>query len=134
MYFSMILNLCAEQAFFRSRLRGCFWTQMLSFLIFLYPKTSLFFTFLFVEARSCCYLLFEVWQFWRYVSMTKVQLQIYSFIRNFRKKVFKRRKNKKHPLELFREEKMFLEIAVLKVNRWNLQSESLKNTYEEVHF
>ena len=132
MYFSMILNLCAEQAFFRSRLRGCFWTQMLSFLIFTLRRVC-FSLFLFVEARSCCYLLFEVWQFWRYVSMTKVQLQIYSFIRIFRKKVFKRRKNKKHPLELFREEKMFLEIAVLKVNRWNLQSESLKNTYEEVH-
>ena len=133
MYFSMILNLCAEQAFFRSRLRGCFWTQMLSFLIFTLRRVC-FLLFLFVEARSCCYLLFEVWQFWRFVSMTKVQLQIYSFILNFRKKVFKGRKNKKHPLELFREEKMFLEIAVLKVNRWNLQSESLKNTYEEVNF
>ena len=45
-------------------------------------------------------------------------------------KVFKGRKNQKQPLELFWEKEMFLKIAVPKVNRPNLQSKFVKNTYK----
>ena len=44
--------------------------------------------------------------------VTTLQLQIYPFIQNSRKRVFKRGKNQKNSLELFWEKEMFLKIAV----------------------
>ena len=66
--------------------------------------------------------------------VTTVQLQIYHFIQNFKKKVFKGRKNQKQPLELFWEKEMFLKVGVLKVARWNLQSKNYASGSENPRF
>ena len=66
--------------------------------------------------------------------VTTVQLQIYHFIQNFKKKEFKGRKNQKQPLELFWEKEMFLKVAALKVARWNLQSKNYASGSENPRF
>ena len=130
MYFSMILNTGAEQPFCRSPFRGWFWTYSAHFLwsdlhVFILNLTLgqvCFKSFLICKNPIVRTLLPVLKLFVNVV--TTVHLQIYPFIQNSGKKVFKRRKNKKS-MELFWENEMFLKIAALKVTRWNFQSKSL---------